>query len=123
MFLRKLTVIAVPLGLLILICLLMPLFSGDAFFGSVLLGIALGIALGLLLPLAGATRMREPFAHLLWIPAVILLFLLIWQYLQLNGASVPVLNLLGANDARVFTIESTFMAYMITFSVRTGRGI
>ena len=122
MFLRKLTVIAVPLGLLILICILMPLFA-DAFFGSVLLGCALGVSLGLLLPLAGATRMREPFAHLMWIPAVILLLLLIWQYLMLNGISVPVLNLLGSNDARVFTVESTFMAYLITFSVRTGRGI
>lgn len=122
MFLRKLTVIAVPLGLLILICILMPLFA-DAFFGSVLLGCALGVSLGLLLPLAGATRMREPFAHLMWIPAVILLLLLIWQYLMLNGISVPVLNLLGSNDARVFTVESSFMAYMITFSVRTGRGI
>ena len=122
MFLRKLTVIAVPLGLLILICILMPLFA-DAFFGSVLLGCVLGVSLGLLLPLAGATRMREPFAHLMWIPAVILLLVLIWQYLMLNGISVPVLNLLGSNDARVFTVESSFMAYMITFSVRTGRGI
>ena len=39
MFLRKLTVILVPLGLLILICLLTPLFSSlGGFFGSLLLG-------------------------------------------------------------------------------------
>lgn len=123
MFLRKLIVIACPLLLLILICLLIPFFSGSDFFGSVLLGCLLGVSLGLLLPLSGATRMREPFAHLLWIPAVVLLLVLIWQYLRISGISVPVLNLLGSNDARVFTVESTFMAYMITFSVRTGRGI
>ena len=50
MFLRKLVVIALPLGMLGLICLLIPVFSAlGAFFGSLLLGIVLGIALGLLL--------------------------------------------------------------------------
>ena len=45
MFLRKLTVILVPLGMVLLLCLLVPLFSSmDAFFGSLLLGIVLGVA-------------------------------------------------------------------------------
>ena len=69
MFTRKLIVILLPLGMLILIGLLLPLLSTlGVFFGSLLLGAVLGVALGLLLPLAGATRLREPFAHLLWIP-------------------------------------------------------
>ena len=123
MFLRKLTVIAVPLGMLILLCLLMPLFTAVSFFGSVFLGCLLGIALALLLPLAGATRMREPFAHLLWIPAVTVLAVLIWQYLALNGVRAPLLDPLAASDTRVFVVEGAFMAYMITFSVRTGRGV
>ena len=68
MFLRKLTVLLVPLGLMLLLCLLIPLFgSMDAFFGPLMLGAVLGVMLALLLPLAGATRMREPFAWLLWI--------------------------------------------------------
>ncbi len=124
MFLRKLTVIAVPLGLLILICLLIPLFSSlDAFFSSLLLGLALGTALALLLPLAGATRLREPFAHLLWIPAVVILLVLLYQYLAVMGTDVPLLRLLKTNDTRLITAEGAFAAYMIAFSVRTGRGI
>ena len=39
MFLRKLTVLLVPLGMLLVLCLLVPLFgSMDKFFGPLLLG-------------------------------------------------------------------------------------
>lgn len=124
MFLRKLTVIVLPLGLLIILCLLVPLFAAMNFFwGSLLLGTVMGILLGLLLPIAGATRLREPFAYLLWIPAAIILLILLWQYLSSTGISIPVLRLLSTTDARIITAESTFAAYMITFSVRTGKGI
>ena len=124
MFLRKLTVIALPLGMLGLICILIPALSSlGAFFGSLALGILLGIALGLLLPLAGATRLREPFAHLLWIPAAAVLGLLLYQYLASMGTEVPLLRLFSTLDTRVITVESAFAAYMITFSVRTGKGI
>ena len=124
MFLRKLTVILLPLGLLIGIIILIPLFSGmDGFFGNVCLGITLGIALSLLLPLAGATRLREPFAWLLWIPAALILLILLYQYLASLSTEIPLLRLLATGDARVITVESAFAAYMITFSVRTGRGI
>ena len=124
MFLRKLTVILLPLGLLIVIGLLIPLFSSlGAFFGSLLLGAVLGVALGLLLPLSGATRLREPFAWLLWIPAAFILMILLYQYLATLGTDVPLLRLLATNDSRLITVESAFAAYMIAFSVRTGRGI
>ena len=124
MFLRKLTVLALPLGMLLLICLLMPLLSAlGAFFGSLLLGALLGIALSLLLPLAGATRLREPFAHLLWIPAAVVLLILGYQYLSSMGVDIPLLRLLSTLDTRIITVESAFAAYMITFSIRTGRGI
>ena len=124
MFLRKLTVILLPLGLLILLALLIPLFSGmDAFFGNLLLGAALGVSLALLLPLAGATRLREPFAWMLWMPAAVILLVLLYQYLASLGTEVPLLRLLATDDTRLITVESTFAAYMITFSIRTGRGI
>jgi len=123
-FTRKLIVILLPLGMLILIGLLLPLLSTlGVFFGSLLLGAVLGVALGLLLPLAGATRLREPFAHLLWIPAAVTLLVLIYQYLASLGVSWPLLRLLATLDSRLITVESAFAAYMITFSVRTGRGI
>ena len=124
MFLRKLTVIVLPLGMLLLICLLLsPLSALGPFFGSLALGVLLGTALSLLLPLAGATRLREPFAHLLWIPAAVTLLVLIYQYLASLGVSWPLLRLLATLDSRLITVESAFAAYMITFSVRTGRGI
>ena len=124
MFTRKLIVILLPLGMLILIGLLLPLLSTlGVFFGSLLLGAVLGVTLGLLLPLAGATRLREPFAHLLWIPAAVTLLVLIYQYLASLGVSWPLLRLLATLDSRLITVESAFAAYMITFSVRTGRGI
>ncbi len=124
MFIRKLTVIVVPLGLLLALCLLAPVFSTlGGFWGSLTLGIGLGVMLALLLPLAGATRLREPFAYLLWAPAAILMLVLLYQYLASQGVDVPVLRLLAVNDSRIITLESAFMAYMLTFSIRTGRGI
>ena len=124
MFLRKLTVIALPVGILLLVCLLMPVFNMlGAFFGSLMLGAVLGVSLGLLLPLAGATRLREPFAHLLWIPAALILLILIYQYLASLGTDLPLLRLLSTLDTRVITVESAFAFYMITFSLRTGKGI
>lgn len=123
MFLRKLTVIAVPIALTILLCALIPLLTSLGFFGNVILGTLLGMALNLLLPLAGATRMREPFAYLLWIPAAILLLVLTCQYLVSVGVHSDLLSLLATGDSRIITVESAFAAYMITFSVRTGKGI
>ena len=126
MFLRKLTVLLVPLAMLLVVCLLVPFFGSlGNFFGPLLMGAALGVLLGLLLPLAGATRLREPFAWLLVFPAAIVLLVLLYQFLAMNGTGqdLPVLRLLATSDARILTMESAFAAYMLTFSVRTGRGI
>ena len=127
MFLRKLTVILVPLGMLLFLCLLIQLLfsSMDAFFGPLLLGAVLGVMLSLLLPLAGATRLREPFAWLLWLPAAVILLILLYQFLawQQIGQDLPVLRLLVTGDARIIITESAFASYMLTFSLRTGKGI
>ena len=126
MFLRKLTVLLVPLGMLLLLCLLVPLFgSMDSFFGPLLLGAVLGVMLSLLLPLSGATKYREPFAWLLWIPSAVILLILLYQFLVINQIwqDVPLLRLLATGDSRIIIIESTFAAYMLSFSVRTGKGI
>jgi len=127
LFLRKLTVILVPLGMLLFLCLLIQLLfsSMDAFFGPLLLGAVLGVMLSLLLPLAGATRLREPFAWLLWLPAAVILLILLYQFLawQQIGRDLPVLRLLVTGDARIIITESAFASYMLTFSLRTGKGI
>ena len=126
MFLRKLTVLLVPLGMLLVLCLLMPLFrSMDPMLGSFLLGAVLGALLALLLPLSGATRMREPFAWLLFVPSLVILLILLYQFLSSSqdGLYLPVLRLLATNDTRIITVESAFAAYMLAFSIRTGKGI
>ena len=126
MFLRKLTVILVPLGMLLVLCLLVPLFgSMDSFFGPLLLGAALGALLAFLLPLSGATRFREPFAWLLFIPAAVILLILLYQYIASVriGLDLPVLRLLVTGDTRVIIMESSFTSYMLSFSIRTGKGI
>ena len=130
MFLRKLTVILVPLCMLLVLCLMLPLlFSLDWFFGSLLIGLLLGSLLSLLLPLAGATKLREPFAWLLWIPAAVILLVLLYQYLASVGAGqdLPVLRLLavspGSSGSWIIALEAAFAAYLLAFSIRTGRGI
>ena len=130
MFLRKLTVILVPLSMLVLLCVLMSvLFSFNWYFGGLLIGLLLGASLGLLLPLAGATRLREPFAWLLFIPAAVILLVLLYQYLASVGVghAVPVLRLLivpaDYHGSLYIAVESAFAAYMLAFSIRTGRGI
>ena len=130
MFLRKLTVITVPLCMLVLLCLLMPLlFSLSWYFGSLLIGLLLGTLLSLLLPLAGATRFREPFAWLLCVPAAVILLVLLYQFLASVdvGSNVPVLRLLvvssSASGSWIVAVEAAFAAYLLAFSIRTGRGI
>ena len=97
-------------------------------------GLCLMVLLALLLPLAGATRLREPFAWLLFIPAVILLLILLYQFLARGdtgiGKTIPVLRLFDVStmpstgtSGLIVAVESTFAAYMLTFSIRTGRGI
>ena len=108
------------------LCLLAPLFYAmSPYFGSLLQGALLGVLLALLLPLSGATRLREPFAWLLWVPAAVILLILLYQFLasQGTGRDLPVLRLLATTDSRIITLEASFAAYMLTFSVRTGKGI
>ena len=116
--------------MLLALCLLTPLFYAmDGYFGSLLLGILLGVLLALLLPLAGATRLREPFAWLLWIPAAVILLVLLYQYLASvgTGQDLPLLRLLvvpsGSAGSWMVGMESAFAAYLLAFSIRTGRGI
>ena len=131
MFLRKLTVILVPLGMLLFLCLVMPLLLSMSswFFGSLLIGLILGVLLSFLLPLAGATRLREPFAWMLWIPAAVIILILLFQYLATlePGLAVPVLRLLVVTRESagywIVAVEAAFAAYMLSFSIRTGKGI
>ena len=123
MFLRKMIVITVPLALLLLACLLATWLEPLTFAGAVLVGLAAGVGLGLLLPLSGATRMREPFAHLLWIPAVLIALVILYQFLALSGVVIVFLQPLATSYLDVVILEALFSSFMLTFCIRTGRGI
>ncbi len=120
MFLRKLTVMVAPLLLALLVCLLLPVMNGLGFWSNVLKGAVLGVSLALLLPVAGAARRREPFAGLLWLPALLLVAVVAYQYLNGIGAvSLPVLDMLSTRDGQVVLAECAFAAYMLTQCLRT----
>ena len=123
MFLRKLTVIFVPLLLLAALCLLVPALDSLQllFFAPVVKGVLMGVALALMLPLAGATRSREPFAGLLWVPALLTLALLAWQFVASTGVSVPVLDILRTSSQEVVLVEAAFCGYLMTQCLRTAR--
>lgn len=119
MFLRKLTVMVVPLLLLALLCVTLPLIAACqlGFFAYVVMGILLGVALALLLPLSGATHKREPFAGLLWVPTLLVVAVVVMQYLAYIGKMQ--LPLLATNETMVIFMESAFVGYMGMTCVRT----
>ena len=121
MFLRKLTVLLVPLVLLGLVCLLLPLMGGIGFWGNVLKGGLLGLGLGLLLPLSGATRRREPFGALLWLPALLTVAVIVCQYLLSTGVRIPVVSVLATSDGQIVLAEAAFAAFMLAECIRTAR--
>ena len=120
MFLRKLTVMVAPLLLALGLCLLFPVMGGLGFWSNVLKGLLLGVVLALLLPVSGAGRRREPFAGLLWAPAVVLALVVGYQYLESIGSSDwPALRLLTTRDGQVVLVECAFTGYMAAQCIRT----
>ena len=119
MFLRKLVVVLLPLVMVGLLCLLLPVMAGIPFWTEVFQGLMLGVALALLLPLCGATKKREPFAGLLWLPLTALIVAVCSQYLAVIGISVPVLDMLRTGDGNVILVESTFIGYLLVTLIRT----
>ena len=120
MFLRKLTVMVAPLLLAAGLCLLFPVMGGLGFWSNVLKGLLMGVVLALLLPLSGAGRKREPFAGLLWVPAVALALVVTYQYLESIGTvNWPVLSMLTTRDGQVVMVECALTGYMAAQCIRT----
>ena len=120
MFLRKLTVMVAPLLLCLGVCLALSAMNTMGFFLWVIAGCLLGIVLALLLPLSGATRMREPFGNLLWVPAVILLLIVAYQYMHSVGKlTLPLLSALATSHGSVIMTECSFIGFMLTTVIRT----
>ena len=120
MFLRKLTVMVAPLLLAAALCLLFPVMGGLGFWSNVLKGLLMGVVLALLLPLSGAGRKREPFAGLLWVPAVVLALVVTYQYLESIGTvNWPVLSMLTTRDGQGVMVECALTGYMAAQCIRT----
>ena len=120
MFLRKLLVIVVPLLMVLALCLLLPLLRETGLFLQIISGAVIGIGLALVLPLSGAAKRREPFAGLLWVPALILILTVMYQYLHLTGAwRAPLLSVLAASDGLVILTECAFAGFLMTEWIRT----
>lgn len=119
MFTRKLVVMVVPVLLAALVCLLLPLTDGIPFWTEVLRGLLLGASLALLLPLSGATRKREPFAGLLWVPLLLLTAVMVCQGLWVYEVRNPVVDLLHTRDSGVIQVECTFIGYLLVQMLRT----
>ena len=119
MFLRKLVVVVLPLVMVALLCLLLPLMAGIPFWTEAFKGLTLGVALSLVLPLCGATKKREPFAGLLWVPLTALIVAVLSQYLALIGISVPVLDMLRTGDGNVVLVECAFSGFLAVQMIRT----
>ena len=118
MFLRTFTVMILPLVMLAALCILIPAISAFGFFSFVLKGLCLGVALALLLPLSGATRQREPFGVLLWVPLLVMILVVVYQYMALSGITLPVLALFATEDSQVVLIESAFIGFMAATCLR-----
>ncbi len=119
MFLRKITVMFVPIVLLALVCAILPALDGLGFFSSVAKGVVLGAVLALLLPLSGASRRREPFGVLLWVPLTLIAMVVLYQYLATCGTSIPVLALLETTNPQIVHMECTFLGFMAVTCIRT----
>ena len=119
MFVRKLVVMVAPLLLTALLCWVFPLLSGLGFWSHVLMGVILGASLALLLPLSGASKRREPFAGLLWVPLLLLCVVVAGQYMAGAGMEVPVLSAFRTSFGPVVMVECTFIGYMLVQMIRT----
>jgi len=121
MFVRKLVVMVVPLLLAALLCWVFPLLAGLDFWGDILMGGGLGVCLALLLPLSGATKRKEPFAGLLWVPLLVLFLIVVAQALAYGGVDVPVQTLFETSRPEVMMVECAFIGFMAAQAVRTKR--
>ena len=125
MFLRKLMVITIPLLLCALLSVLFPFLSKTFpdldFFEYVIDGLLLGVSLALLIPLMGGRR-RETFAGLYWIPAILLLLTVTYQYLHMKAIwQVAFLGLLAAAGPMAILLEGAFLGYLTCVAIRSMR--
>ncbi len=105
MFLRKLAVILLPLlGLWALLRLAGPV-QGLGVWGEAGFGILGGLELSAIPMIAGERRGQIPFTRQLWIPAALLLVLMILQGLAIFGRAAWLPAALAAPDRQTYLLE------------------
>ena len=125
MFLRKLMVMILPLLLCMLLAAVFPFltktFPDLDFFEYVIDGLLLGVSMALLIPLMGSRR-RETFSRLYFIPAVLLLLTITYQYLHISGVwQVAALGFLAAANPVTILLESAFLGFLAFVAFRAAR--
>lgn len=106
MFLRKLTVILLPLAALSALLGLRSGLIAWGVWGEILAGLLCGACLALLPRVAGARGGRVPFRRQLLVPAGLLLVLLFTQALAVHGVHTLLPASLAAPDAAMLTGEA-----------------
>lgn len=113
MFLKKLTVMAAPLIICALLCVLFPVIAGLGFFVGVLRGILLGLGLGGVLFLVYKPQKTVSLVRLLWTPVVLIMLLLLYQFLTDAGMlTIPAMAFLNATNVNTVIIESAMLAFL-----------
>lgn len=118
-------VMALPLLLCLLLTVIFPFLSKTFpaldFFEYVIDGLLIGISLALLIPLMGSRR-RETFSRLYFIPAILLLITIVYQYLHMKGIwQVAALGILASAGPMTVLLESAFLGFLTFVAVRSMR--
>ncbi|MBR4459447.1 MAG: hypothetical protein IKS31_10870 [Clostridia bacterium] len=114
MFLRKLTVIVLPLAGLAAVLHLRAWLVSLGFWGEAAAGLLCGVCLALLPRAAGAKRRRYmPFARQLLVPAVLLLALIVTQSMAIRGVHTPLPASLAAPDTAMLAAESALAGALL----------
>ena len=118
MLLRKLVAALTPLLLCLLTSVLFRWLDGlmpsGNFFLFVLKGLLLGLCVALLLPVAGISTRNNGLMHWLFVAAVVLALLVLYQYLEtVRVVNWPALKTLISINGQVVLVESTVMGFLL----------
>ncbi len=118
MFLRKLTVIALPLMALALVLALWGPAQGLGVWGVALLAMLGGAMLSLLPLLAGERRGGIPFRRQLFVPAALLAVLIVTQGIAVGGGETWLPGALAAPDTVTVVLEGTLCGALLGCAIR-----
>ena len=118
MFVRKLVVIVLPLlALCGLLALAGPMQRMDS-WGEAGFSVLTGLAVSLIPMLAGERRARLPFTRQLWVPAALLLILMVLQSFAMHGAIGWLPEPLDRPDTLAYLLEGVLCGALAGRAIR-----